>query len=268
MKFCFQLNLILIIGDSREWWLFSDRQGSEQPHPTMPLFPSLVSSLLSLPSSPLPSPSHKDPLEDASGISLHRPLCGGVKQHLEFQPETLSRIHIRKTSVFPDQQLFCFSLYFCGGSYKFPSWPQTHYHGWSQMISSFSSTSQTLGSQACNNVPSWSKFCLLGSAILNEDLADPAGNPWLTRSLQLFAKPCTYWIVHSASQKHLKFLTCSIPVPLCSCLLRLMPKGSGLGFEAVFLACDPFSFQTALCIHTQFSGLVNFLLALLAGQSP
>lgn len=162
---------------------------------------------------------------------------------------------------------FVFSLYFCGGSYKFPSWSQTHYHGWSQMISFFS-PSQTLGLQACSNVPGWSKFCLLGSAVLSEDLADPAGNPWFTRSLQLFAKPCTYWIVHFASQKHLKFLTCSIPVPLCSCLLRLMPKRSGLGFEVVFLACDHFSFQTSLCIHTQFSGLVNFLLAPLAGQSP
>lgn len=69
MKFCFQLNLILIIGDSRERWLFSDRQGSEQPHPLCRFFHLWSSSLLSLPSSPLTSPSHEDPLE--SPCTLH-----------------------------------------------------------------------------------------------------------------------------------------------------------------------------------------------------
>lgn len=50
--------------------------------------------------------------------------------------------------------------------------------------------------------------------------------------------------------------------------LSLLPPSFGIGFVVGFLVCDPFSFQPALCIHTQTSGLVNFLLVPLAGQSP
>lgn len=263
MKFRFQLNLIPITGDSRAWWLFSDQQGSEQPHPPFRYFHlwslSAVSSIF------------------FTNVPITQGSSGGYLGNLPapstawWSERALSRIHVRNTSVFPDQQLFHFSLYFCDGSYKFPSWPQTHYHGWSQTISNVSfflhlPDAGIIGMHQC----AWLK------QILSVRFCCPS--EW---------RPCwpswksLIYTVPSALCKTLQLLSCSFclseasqisdlfhPWPLCSWLLRLLPKRSGLGVEVGFLACDPVSFQSALCIYTQFSGLVNFLLAPLAGQSP